>query len=279
VLFRSASQVTSGTLAHERGGLEADVSAYAGVPLIDSGSTSELKYNLTATTTPGGGDDSADGYTVGSRWVNVTLDKEFVCLDASTGAAVWTETTAGADSGTGSTATNSPAALFSDAKFTVPHVGGFSIAGQSLPSGKILFLPVWVPADVTLTKIGFQTATNYAGETAVVGLYSDNGGPDALLVQSGEVALDTAGFFEETISKVVEAGWYWLAVMASATVSISGIPSANLTRELGISWSGATITGQTHYKLSETYAATMPNPATSGTKTIDGGGCPAIFVG
>jgi hypothetical protein len=92
----SASNITSGTLTHERGGLEADVSAYAGVALIDSGTTSELKYNLTATTDPGVGDDSVDGYTVGSRWVNVTLDKEFVCLDASTGAAVWTETTAAA---------------------------------------------------------------------------------------------------------------------------------------------------------------------------------------
>jgi len=97
----AASQVTSGTLAHERGGLEADVSAYNGVPLISGGSTSELKYNLTATTDPGVGDDSDDGYTIGSRWVNVTLDKEFVCLDASVGAAVWGETTVGADTGSG----------------------------------------------------------------------------------------------------------------------------------------------------------------------------------
>lgn len=30
---------------------------------------------------------------MGSRWVDVTNNKEYVCLDASTGAAVWTETT------------------------------------------------------------------------------------------------------------------------------------------------------------------------------------------
>ena len=132
---------------------------------------------------------------------------------------------------------------------------------------------------MTLTKIGFNTSTNYVGETAVVGLYSDDGGPDALLVQSGEVALDAAGFFSETISKVIESGWYWLAIMASGTGQFTGIPTANLTRELGVTWSGATMTGITHYKLSETYSATMPDPATSGTKTIDGGGCPALFVG
>ena len=97
----AASQVASGTLTHERGGLEADVSAYSGVPLITGGATSELKYNLAATTDPGVGDDSDDGYSVGSRWINVTLDKEFACLDATVGAAVWgnTTTTDGAGSG------------------------------------------------------------------------------------------------------------------------------------------------------------------------------------
>ena len=98
----AASDITSGTLTHERGGLEADISAYGGVPLIDGGSTSELKYNLTATADPVAGDDSVDGYTIGSRWVNVTLDKEFVCLDASVGAAVWTQTSNACCSGSGS---------------------------------------------------------------------------------------------------------------------------------------------------------------------------------
>ena len=54
--------------------------------------------NYTATTDPGVTDDSDDGYEVGSRWVNITLDKEFVCLDATVGAAVWTETTGGGGS-------------------------------------------------------------------------------------------------------------------------------------------------------------------------------------
>lgn len=48
---------------------------------------------LDATEAPGVGDDSADGYSVGSRWLDVTNDKAYVCLDATEGAAVWTETT------------------------------------------------------------------------------------------------------------------------------------------------------------------------------------------
>ncbi len=45
--------------------------------------------NFAATTNPGTGDDSADGYSVGSVWVNVTLDIAYICTDATEGAAVW----------------------------------------------------------------------------------------------------------------------------------------------------------------------------------------------
>lgn len=40
-LALDGSQITSGTLVHERGGLEADVSAYDGIPKISGGATSQ----------------------------------------------------------------------------------------------------------------------------------------------------------------------------------------------------------------------------------------------
>lgn len=46
-----------------------------------------------ATVDPTVNNDSTEGYSVLSRWANITDDKEFVCLDASVGAAVWIETT------------------------------------------------------------------------------------------------------------------------------------------------------------------------------------------
>lgn len=59
----------------------------------NSGSISWLLHNRTATTDPTTWDDSWDWYAVWSRWINITDDKEFVCLDATLTAAVWTETT------------------------------------------------------------------------------------------------------------------------------------------------------------------------------------------
>jgi hypothetical protein len=44
---------------------------------------------LDGTTAPTVNEDSGDGYGVGSIWVDVTNDKAYICLDASSGAAVW----------------------------------------------------------------------------------------------------------------------------------------------------------------------------------------------
>lgn len=48
--------------------------------------------NLAAAAAPTVNDDSGDGYEVGSLWVDTTNDKTYLCTDASSGAAVWKET-------------------------------------------------------------------------------------------------------------------------------------------------------------------------------------------
>lgn len=47
------------------------------------------KSNLSATAAPGVGDDSGDGYAIGSIWVDVTADNVYMAADVSVGAAVW----------------------------------------------------------------------------------------------------------------------------------------------------------------------------------------------
>lgn len=46
---------------------------------------------LDATVAPTANDDSGDGYSVGSIWVDVTADKAHICVDATATAAVWKE--------------------------------------------------------------------------------------------------------------------------------------------------------------------------------------------
>lgn len=47
------------------------------------------KYDATAAPTTG--DDDADGYIGGSIWIDRTNDKAYICVDNTTGAAVWYE--------------------------------------------------------------------------------------------------------------------------------------------------------------------------------------------
>ncbi|MAI17147.1 MAG: hypothetical protein CBC71_06305 [Rhodobacteraceae bacterium TMED111] len=58
---------------------------------------SNVVNNLSATAPPTTSDDNTQGYSISSRWLDVTNDEAYVCLDASTGAAVWLETTLTSD--------------------------------------------------------------------------------------------------------------------------------------------------------------------------------------
>jgi len=58
-----------------------------------AGTYSVQKNNFAAAVAPTVTDDSSAGYSIGSRWINTVTDKEYVALDVSVGAAVWTETT------------------------------------------------------------------------------------------------------------------------------------------------------------------------------------------
>ncbi|MEM3541203.1 MAG: hypothetical protein QXF86_03235 [Candidatus Bilamarchaeaceae archaeon] len=51
------------------------------------------KSNYNATRSPNANDDITQGYTIGSRWLDIANDEEWVCLDATQGGAVWKKTT------------------------------------------------------------------------------------------------------------------------------------------------------------------------------------------
>ncbi len=60
---------------------------------VSAGTYIVHKSNLAATTNPGATDDNTAGYSVGSLWINVILDKIFQAVDVPTGAAIWKDLT------------------------------------------------------------------------------------------------------------------------------------------------------------------------------------------
>ena len=60
---------------------------------VGLGYVENLKVNLTATAPPTTDDDASAGYTVGSRWIDTSTGKEYVCTFSNTSMAMWIETT------------------------------------------------------------------------------------------------------------------------------------------------------------------------------------------
>lgn len=87
----------NGFIDRSAGGLNIDTSGLIGIPFLQAASTTVLKYELLAGSPPGINQDSAAGYSVGSRVIHA--GNEWVCTDASIGAAVWASTTITAGGG------------------------------------------------------------------------------------------------------------------------------------------------------------------------------------
>lgn len=68
----------------------ADAAAQRAALGLPPGAT--ILHNLAATADPTPGDDSGDGYSVGSQWFNTTTGRAFYATDVTSGAAVWKST-------------------------------------------------------------------------------------------------------------------------------------------------------------------------------------------
>lgn len=77
-------------------GISADVTTVAGIASdITDAANNIPKANRAATTDPDADNDTTEGYSAGSQWVNVTLDTAWVCVDATDSAAIWLQLGAG----------------------------------------------------------------------------------------------------------------------------------------------------------------------------------------
>jgi len=93
----TSADVTDATNVAASGAvMDSDVSEGEGfLRKTGAGAYEGIKTNIGTTVAPTVNEDSGDGYAVGSRWIDTTGDKEYVCLDSAVGAAVWTETSGG----------------------------------------------------------------------------------------------------------------------------------------------------------------------------------------
>lgn len=71
-------------------GMQSDITSVLAIQSEISDAAANIpKANRSAISNPTTGDDSGDGYSEGSLWVNTTTNEAFLCTDPASGAAVW----------------------------------------------------------------------------------------------------------------------------------------------------------------------------------------------
>jgi len=133
---------------------------------VGLGQVENLKVNLTAETDPGVTADGSAGYASGSRWVNTATGKEFVCLSAAAGAALWKETTASGSLGAANNLSDLASAATARTNLglaTVASSGSYSDLGNKPTAGTDYLAPTGNGSGLTgLTKgqVGLGNVAN-----------------------------------------------------------------------------------------------------------------------
>ena len=144
--------------------------------VIAGGQTSQLQTgdwigpkNNSALVPPAASNDDTQGYEVQSRWTDTALGKEYVCVDATTGAAVWVETTGGGGGGghviedEGTPVTQRPNMSFEGAGVSVADSGGKTVV--TIPGGggggterEVIFDPDAAPSGNVYNDFGLAVS-------------------------------------------------------------------------------------------------------------------------
>jgi len=135
-----------------------------------------------ATAAPGAGDDSADGYIVGSIWADTTHHTVYVCTDNAAGAAVWVQILTGGGAGaTG--AAGMPGMDGADGLdgFPIPGpvgaTGAAGAGGAVGPAGVGLLGPPGMDGEDGLDGFPIPGATGAGGATGATGAEGRMGYP------------------------------------------------------------------------------------------------------
>ena len=145
------------------------------------------------------------------------------------------------------------------------------ISAISLTTNYLFLIPFFTPVSISIDRIAINvTVAGAAGKKARLGIYEDDGKvyPRKLLLDAGEVFVDTTGLKEITINETLRGGkLYWLAIVTDGapTLRIASYASClsiffGLDSTLGTSWSLL-------YWKSFTYAV-LPDPFPSGASAV-----------
>lgn len=218
-----------------------------GVGTIDDNSPLN---NFSATTDPTANDDAGDGYSVGSRWNNTSTNKEFICMNPITAAAVWEEIS----TGTVGTGTVTSVALSAPSEFNVSgspvtSAGTLTLTKANQSANFVNAGPAsGASAQPTYRALVSADIVNIVGSSySNLSITQNSGTPTTQLDMSADyvVAISTTGtaLFKSAFSATINAAttgangldggslanstWYYAYAIAKADGTWAGLLSAS----------------------------------------------------
>jgi len=153
--------------------------AIGGVGLLDK---------LDATTAPTANDDSGDGYSVGSMWIDVTNDNAYVCVDATATAAVWEQINDDGSSGTAAWPVDQKAMIGSTEYATVTAADTAAGGTDIIKAGGGTFAE-----QVDLTNAGYLIGTGW-------GTIIEHSSSPSMIISKANAAVESLAVDNSTAS-------------------------------------------------------------------------------
>jgi hypothetical protein len=96
------------------------------------------------------------------------------------------------------------------------------LAGYANPNGKITYTPIYIPNDITISKLHIRNTTLASGKVGKLAIYKHlNNKPTKKLFESSNIPLDTAAIRYVTCNLYVTKGWYWIAFTHNNTSTVT----------------------------------------------------------
>ncbi|TBN10883.1 hypothetical protein EYC79_18205 [Agrobacterium cavarae] len=207
-----------GTIGSKATGADARAKINAGLEAIDG-----LPKNAISTTVPTMSDDEDDGFSVNSKWLNSATGIEYICRDATAGAASWVRQD------------NADFFGYTSGNY-YQGINTIVSGGAAVVGGQIKFHPIVIKERVTISELAVRVTTSESGKAFQLAIYAAD---PVTKLPSGNVLGATANMSAGTTGAMSGAlvggnvtlnpGLYWMGINGDTTTAVFQAFGSNST--------------------------------------------------
>lgn len=207
-----------GKIANQDSGADARAKINAGLEAINN-----LPKSVVATMAPTVADDGDDGFSVNSKWLNSATGIEYICRDATAGAASWVRQD------------NADFFGYTSGNY-YQGINTIVSGGAAVVGGQIKFHPIVIKERVTISELAVRVTTAESGKAFQLAIYAADPATKLpsgnVLGVTGNMSAGTTGAMSAVIvggNLTLNPGLYWVGINGDTTTAIFQAFGSNST--------------------------------------------------